>query len=451
MHTWSRPFLMPPQRSIMYKTRPPTAQSAFNGEAKCGNALVILTMSSQLSAGSPIYNQLSPLWLTNYLVGPDNLTANKDFKHVLKCQCNLLMCNKGVLILGFCITPTILQSQLKSHSVPSYQLHSLLNANNKQDVILAYSLLKENGHSLRHQLIQAWCSLKEALNVYRIFMCHLVLPYVSVDLNLDQQLVHLSGAAHTSLFTSTGTTWHVHNSCKLNPMPTLWSWSKMSFSVWPKSRSTILWVNSILFCLVLTAWKLLWLDSDSGQYWCKCQSSTAWRPCIRTHRDGCHSHGVPRMDTGTCCLTLPCTLGEITSSLDHITSKDWRGNTTVGRVNLHTCCLLAPGVSRSYWLSPWGRPCLQAAAGRGFCWRWHTVPTWYSIGEPAWWWWGWPWWLQSWAPRRLSPPFTCHRTCRQHTHIPFLYRWRWLGGCNGWWNASKQCPFKDHHTRPGNI
>lgn len=131
------------------------------------------------------------------------------------------MCNKGVLILGFCITPTILQSQLKSHSVPSYQLHSLLNANNKQDVILAYSLLKENGHSLRHQLIQAWCSLKEALNVYRIFMCHLVLPYVSVDLNLDQQLVHLSGAAHTSLFTSTGTTWHVHNSCKLNPMPTL--------------------------------------------------------------------------------------------------------------------------------------------------------------------------------------------------------------------------------------
>ena len=39
-------------------------------------------------------------------------------------------------------------------------------------------------------------------------------------------------------------------------------------------------------------------------------------------------------------LTLPRTLGEITSSVDHITPKDWHGDATVWRVNLHTCWLL---------------------------------------------------------------------------------------------------------------
>ena len=71
---------------------------ASDGEAKRGDALVILTMRSQLSTTSPIYTQLSPLRLMNHLVGPDDLTADKDFKHVLKRERNLLMRNRGVLI-----------------------------------------------------------------------------------------------------------------------------------------------------------------------------------------------------------------------------------------------------------------------------------------------------------------------------------------------------------------
>ena len=82
---------------------------ASNGEAKRGDALVILTMTSQLSASLPIYGQLSSLKFMNHLVGPDDITADKDFKHVFKHQQNLLMRHKGVLIQGFfCVTPTIL-------------------------------------------------------------------------------------------------------------------------------------------------------------------------------------------------------------------------------------------------------------------------------------------------------------------------------------------------------
>jgi hypothetical protein len=43
----------------------------------------------------------------NHLVGPDDITADKDFKHILKHLRNLI-CHKGVLIQGFCVTPTIL-------------------------------------------------------------------------------------------------------------------------------------------------------------------------------------------------------------------------------------------------------------------------------------------------------------------------------------------------------
>jgi hypothetical protein len=77
-------------------------------------------MASQLSASSLIYEQLSPLRLMNFLVGPDDLTADKDFEHLCKHQRNLLMHNKGVLIQGFCVTPAILRLQLELHGIPSH-------------------------------------------------------------------------------------------------------------------------------------------------------------------------------------------------------------------------------------------------------------------------------------------------------------------------------------------
>ena len=57
---------------------------ASDGEAKHGNTLIILTMHSMLSSNSPIYKHLSPLVFMNLLVGQDNITADKDFKHVFK-------------------------------------------------------------------------------------------------------------------------------------------------------------------------------------------------------------------------------------------------------------------------------------------------------------------------------------------------------------------------------
>ena len=175
-----------------------TICNTSDGEAKHGNVLVILTMGSQLAMAFLIYKQLTLLQLINLLVGLENITTNKDLKHIIKHQRNVLMCNKGIEIQGFSITPAILQLHLESNGVFSHYIRSLLNPNDKQDVILAYLLLKEiwflppplAGSSL------GFAQAQEALNLYGQFACHLMMPYICVDIDLDEQLIHLSMAIH---------------------------------------------------------------------------------------------------------------------------------------------------------------------------------------------------------------------------------------------------------------
>src|SRR6202000_532106 len=87
---------------------------------------------------------------------------------------------------------------LQSNNVSSHRLHSLLNPNDKQDVVLAYSLLKEiwSLPPPPPTSSPSFARARSALNLYGQFAPNLVFPYVCVDLNLDEQLIHLSTAAH---------------------------------------------------------------------------------------------------------------------------------------------------------------------------------------------------------------------------------------------------------------
>ena len=319
---------------------------ASDGEAKRGDALVILTMASQLSADSPIYDQLSPLRLMNHLVGPDDLTADKDFKHVFKRQRNLLMRNRGILIQGFCITPPILRKQLDSHNVSSHRISSLLNPNDKQDVVLAYSLLKEVW-SLPPPppgSTPAFSRAREALNVYGRFARHLVMPYVCVDLDLDQQLVHLSAAAHMAFYL------YRDNHARSHFMPT------------QSYVDIMIMIKNVYYCVAKAK-----VDNPDGKFYPILLGTDRLetffgliRTAVGTDANvdllqlGSRASGLtevaailaehPEWDNGTRRLALPQVaqqeVGEISSVVDHISPKDWRGDATVANVNLHTCWLL---------------------------------------------------------------------------------------------------------------
>lgn len=73
---------------------------ASDGESRRGSALMLLTHKRPLSPSSPIFPLLSPMRLMNLLVGDNNLTADKDYKHIVKRLRNLLLRKMGVMVNG---------------------------------------------------------------------------------------------------------------------------------------------------------------------------------------------------------------------------------------------------------------------------------------------------------------------------------------------------------------
>jgi len=64
---------------------------ASDGEARRGSSFIVLTFKHQLSPRSPIYHLLHPLKFLDLHVGDDDLTCNKDWKHIFKRFRNLLL------------------------------------------------------------------------------------------------------------------------------------------------------------------------------------------------------------------------------------------------------------------------------------------------------------------------------------------------------------------------
>ncbi|KAJ6603900.1 hypothetical protein B0H10DRAFT_1922985 [Mycena sp. CBHHK59/15] len=171
---------------------------ASDGEAKRGSALVYQTMTHDLSPESPIYLHLSSLELMNFLVGEDDLTCDKDYRHVVKTLRNLLMRLKGIRILGCVITPAILKQHLRANGHSEQQVHSYLNPNDRQDVYTGYQLLRALWSLPAASAVAdpIFASARDALRMFGQLGYHLLMPYIYIELDLHQQLVHLSTAAH---------------------------------------------------------------------------------------------------------------------------------------------------------------------------------------------------------------------------------------------------------------
>ncbi|TRM60790.1 hypothetical protein BD626DRAFT_603193 [Schizophyllum amplum] len=175
---------------------------ASDGEARRGKALVQLTFKTLLSPSSPIYPLLSPLHLLDLHVGDDDMTADKDYKHVaFKRVRNAALRESGISVLGIQITPAIIRMHLRDAGHSAAHVDALLNASDKQDVQLAYQL--------EHDLAalppadpckrEIYIETREALRLFGTLCHHLTMPYICVDLSATEQIEHLSSAAHMVL------------------------------------------------------------------------------------------------------------------------------------------------------------------------------------------------------------------------------------------------------------
>ncbi|KAJ7753176.1 hypothetical protein B0H16DRAFT_1317014, partial [Mycena metata] len=174
---------------------------ASDGELRRGKALVDLTFVRELSDESNIWDLLHALPHMNFWVGEDDLTPDKDQKHVVKRKRNWLLRKAGIDVMGVEITPSIVRAHLQSAGHSTIHINLLLNPEDKQNVKVAFKLLQDiwSLPPPSPNCTPGFRSASRALRILGSFFYHLVFPYICVDLTLSEQLEHLSAAAYLGM------------------------------------------------------------------------------------------------------------------------------------------------------------------------------------------------------------------------------------------------------------
>ncbi|VDC03828.1 unnamed protein product [Peniophora sp. CBMAI 1063] len=176
---------------------------ASDGESRHAKVLINLCYRYQLSPNSPIYEHLSGLELRDLYVREDDLTADKDGKHVFKrCRNPFLSVLKSILVHGVCITSSQLCLHLLDSGKSPEHVNSVLNPSDKHDILLAFCLLKDMwtlpaANPLSHPA--SYIATREAICTYGEMCYHLIFPYICTNLSLDEQLEHLSAGVHLAV------------------------------------------------------------------------------------------------------------------------------------------------------------------------------------------------------------------------------------------------------------
>lgn len=109
---------------------------------------------------------------------------------------------------------SIFQSHFLDNSVSVSHIESILKPDNKQDVKLAYDLLHKIWllPSISNSAQPGFADTCEALWTLSSLFQHILLPYICIDLDLSEQLIHLSAVAHMLL-----AMWHEGTGCAFMP------------------------------------------------------------------------------------------------------------------------------------------------------------------------------------------------------------------------------------------
>ncbi|KAG6834823.1 hypothetical protein H0H93_007136, partial [Arthromyces matolae] len=313
---------------------------ASDGETRRGSAFVSLTFRYDLSEESPIFPLISPLRFMNILVGKDEVTADKDWKHVHKRLRNLLLRQRGIIVNSIRITPDVIKLHLKSEGHSAEHVHSLFNPDDQQDVKLAFDLLKDIwslGPVLGEKHSPGFVNARNALHVLGTFLYHIVFPYICVDLTLSEQIEHLSAAAHLGLI--------LYRQAKKAFLPTL------------LYTDIMIMIKNAIFCIAKAK-----VDDPDGSFWLMLLGTDRLETLFGILRTMVGSDAnldilqlvqritgttevanilakYPQWDRGPRRLHLPALTRDakqLPDATDHIKPSSWRGDVSVKSVSLLT-------------------------------------------------------------------------------------------------------------------
>jgi hypothetical protein len=174
---------------------------ASDGESRRGSALAKLT-ENEMDDQIDLYSMVGKMCLMPLLVGKNNITVDKDPKHIIKCCQNFMLHKAGILINGILLNPAFLRFHLKDSGVLPLCINYLLDLTDRQDVPLTYTLLKEiwSLHDPKPTDKPGFCAVRKAFKFLGSLFRHLVIPFIQVTLSLREQLAHLSATAHLATF-----------------------------------------------------------------------------------------------------------------------------------------------------------------------------------------------------------------------------------------------------------
>jgi len=315
---------------------------ASDGESRRGTAFIELTFKRELSPNSLIYSLLQRLKFLDLHVGDDDLTCDKDYKHIFKRFRNLFVRERSVVIMGRRITPNIMMTHFKSEGLSADHIRSLFNPDDAQDVKMAFDMLKDVWNLPRLHEVPSYKSpgflqTREALWILGKLLFHMVFPYLCVDLSLSEQIEHLSAAAHLAL-------------------PLFWLAGK-DFIPTNLYIDLMLMIKNVLFCIAKAK-----VDDPNGEFWIILLGTDRLEELfgiLRTmvgndanldvYQLVCRLAGTtevsnilakyPHWDRSPRRLKLPSLSREskeIPDSADHIKPASWKGNVKVKDVSLHT-------------------------------------------------------------------------------------------------------------------
>ena len=313
---------------------------ASDGDSRRRRALIAIALLRPLDPSSRIYPLLCKLPLFNLMCGENDITADFDWKHVLKRFRNTLLRLKGIEIDGVAISTSIIKAHLVSNGMSSYEAEELLDPDDKQDVVLmtklllAISLLPDATDEDR--LLSK--STRRVLRLLgRIYDC-LLSSYMDVELSLNQQLERLSTAAHLILA--------IYFQDKGNFIPVQTCFDAMSM------------IKNIFFCVAKTQvddpevlfWLILLGTDGLEKVFGKVRTITG----NDTNAD--QFQLANRIDGAVKCVNilekhpewggqahrlsvkpLPKNATKVTSTYDHISPRAWKGNIHVCDVVLSAC------------------------------------------------------------------------------------------------------------------
>ncbi|KJA17143.1 hypothetical protein HYPSUDRAFT_70894 [Hypholoma sublateritium FD-334 SS-4] len=145
--------------AVQQETRVHIVSLASDGETRQGSAFIILTFKQKLANTSPLYPLLSTLPLLNL-------------------------------------------HHFKSFGLTAEHVRATFNPEDKQDVKLAFNMLKDIWSLPRtseDDTSPGKMAAQEALWILGKFLFHLVFPYLCVDLSLSEQIEHLNAAVHMAM------------------------------------------------------------------------------------------------------------------------------------------------------------------------------------------------------------------------------------------------------------